>query len=200
MHTEKLFLHFTNAEDWRNWLSVNYANEREVWLIFYKNITGKQNISYEASVEEALCFGWIDSIIKTIDDESYARKFTPRTNTQNWSALNIGRIKKLIAEGKMEDPGLNKLGPNLFDPVKRKILDQNLNAEKKIDKALEVPDMIINFLGENEPALKNFNALAPSYKKHYILWITNAKTEPTIKKRLMEAAELLRENKKLGLK
>ena len=198
MITPPLFLHFINGNDWRNWLCENHSAHKEVWLIFYKN--KKPTITYESSVEEALCFGWIDSIIKTIDGESYARKFTPRTNTQNWSALNIRRIKKLIAEGKMEDPGLNKLGPNLFDPVKRKILDQNLNAEKKIDKTLEVPDMIINFLGEHEPALKNFNALAPSYKKHYILWITNAKTEPTIKKRLMEAAELLKDNKKLGLK
>jgi uncharacterized protein YdeI (YjbR/CyaY-like superfamily) len=200
MSNQKLFLHFTDVEDWRNWLRVNYAIEREVWLIFYKNITGKQNISYEASVEEALCFGWIDSIIKTIDDESYARKFTPRTNTKNWSALNIGRIKKLISEGKMEEPGLSKLPPDLFDPVKCKILEKKLTSETKVDKTLEVPDMIISFLSKNEPALENFNALAPSYKKHYVLWITSAKTEPTIRKRLTEAATLLKENKKLGLK
>src|SRR5664279_1188201 len=101
MGTQKLFLHFANAEDWRTWLRENYATQSEVWLIYYKNKTGKQNISYEASVEEALCFGWIDSIIKKLDEDRYARKYTPRTNNQNWSELNIRRVKKLMSEGKM---------------------------------------------------------------------------------------------------
>jgi uncharacterized protein YdeI (YjbR/CyaY-like superfamily) len=200
MSTQKLFLHFENAEDWRTWLWENYAKHHEVWLIFFKNKTGKQNISYESSVEEALCFGWIDSIIKKLDEDRYARKYTPRTNNHNWSELNIRRVKKLTSEGKMEDAGLSKIDHKLYDPIKRIFLNEDHDPKKNPDTLWVVPEFVINFFGENEPALKNFNAMAPSHKKHYVLWITNAKTEPTVKKRLMEAVLLLKENKKLGLK
>jgi uncharacterized protein YdeI (YjbR/CyaY-like superfamily) len=196
MSSQRLFLHFANREDWRQWLQENHTTHKEVWLIFYKNKTGKQNISYEASVEEALCFGWIDSIIKSIDEHKYARKYTPRTNVKNWSDLNIKRVKKLIEEGKMEEAGLCKIDSAIL----KDITFDKKDTKQKTDKGLIVPDFIIKFLSQHEPALANFNKLAPSHKRHYILWITNAKTEPTIQKRLMETVALLKENKKLGLK
>ncbi|MCK4233163.1 hypothetical protein KAX75_01940, partial [candidate division WOR-3 bacterium] len=102
-------LYVTNRKGWREWLEKNYATKKEVWLIYYKKHTGKPIILYEDTVEEALCFGWIDSIIRGIDDEKYARKFTPRTEDSGWSELNKKRAKKMIAAGKMTKAGLQKI-------------------------------------------------------------------------------------------
>ena len=197
MDASPLFLHFTNREAWRNWLRENHATQKEVWLIFHKAKTGKPSVAYDDTVEEALCFGWIDSLIKKIDEDKYARKYTPRTNTLKWSPSNIKRIKKLIAEGKMEEVGYSKLDKTIYDPVKNSLIE---NIPEQKPKELNVPDFMITFFGNHPPALQNFNALAPSHKRNYVFWITIAKTEPTIQKRLKEATELLKENKKLGLK
>jgi mannose-6-phosphate isomerase-like protein (cupin superfamily) len=95
-----------DREGWRNWLSQNHKSEREVWLVLYKKGAGRRGISYDEAVEEALCFGWIDSIIRKIDGESYAQRFTPRKSGSNWSASNIARINRLIREEKMTASGL----------------------------------------------------------------------------------------------
>jgi uncharacterized protein YdeI (YjbR/CyaY-like superfamily) len=197
MKASPLYLSFTNREDWRNWLRENHAAHKEVWLVFYKNKTGKSSVAYEDTVEEALCFGWIDSLIKKIDEEKYARKYTPRTNTLKWSPSNIKRIKKLIAEGRMEEIGYSKLDKSIYDPVKN-LLTENIPEQRP--KELIVPDFMITFFDSHPPALQNFNALAPSHKRNYVFWINSAKTEPTIQKRLKEAVDLLKENKKLGMK
>jgi hypothetical protein len=97
------------TESWRAWLAKNHASEREVWVIFPKKHTGEKCMSYEDSVEEALCHGWIDSIIKRIDDQTYARKFTPRTDNLNWSDVNKRRVAKCIREGRMTEIGLAKI-------------------------------------------------------------------------------------------
>src|SRR5215207_2080885 len=102
-------LYVTNPEEWRAWLTKHYQSETEVWLIFYKNHTGRPRISYDHAVEQALCFGWIDSIVKTIDDEKFAQKFTPRRDRSRWSALNKQRLRKLIREGRMTEAGLAKV-------------------------------------------------------------------------------------------
>jgi len=144
-----------------------------------------------------LCFGWIDSLIKKIDDDKYARKITPRTNTRKWSELNKKKVLELIKKGKMTQAGLNKIDTYLktgkVDWVRNKTQEKEL-------KKFDIPDFIIGELGKNEPALINFNKLATTYKRHYILWITNASKEETIRKRLKESIGLLKENKKLGLK
>ena len=90
-------LHLSNRNDWRAWLEKNYATEKEVWLIYYKKHAGKPSIPYEDSVEEALCFGWIDGIIKRIDDERCARKFIPRRSRSRWSESNKKRAEKMIS-------------------------------------------------------------------------------------------------------
>jgi uncharacterized protein YdeI (YjbR/CyaY-like superfamily) len=92
-------LYVTTRDKWRRWLAKHYATETGIWLIFYKKETSKPTIPYEDAVEEALCFGWVDSIIKKIDAEKYARKFTPRKDKSNWSELNKKRAKKMIKEG-----------------------------------------------------------------------------------------------------
>ncbi|HLE90268.1 MAG TPA: hypothetical protein VI753_03890, partial [Anaerolineales bacterium] len=90
----------SNLADWRNWLTKNHDREREVWLVYFKAASGTTNIDYESSVEETLCFGWIDSIIQKIDEVKYARKFNPRRMGSKWSETNKRRIVKVIREGR----------------------------------------------------------------------------------------------------
>ncbi len=108
-------LYVTNRQDWRSWLEKNYASQGEVWLIFYKKPSPNANISYEDAVEEALCFGWIDSLIQKIDDETYGRKFTPRAINAKWSPSNRRRVAKLVREGRMTEAGLAKVTFSLAD-------------------------------------------------------------------------------------
>ena len=91
---------------WRAWLAANHDQEDEVWLVYCKEHTGRKSPEYGATVEEALCYGWIDSIIKKLDDERYVRKFTPRKETSRWSPSNIVRVEKLTKEGLMTEHGL----------------------------------------------------------------------------------------------
>ena len=91
-------LYVTNRDEWNMWLSEHHHTEREVWLVFFKKETKQPSIEYESAVEEALCFGWIDSVVKKIDDSKYARKFTPRKDKSNWSELNKKRAEKMIKE------------------------------------------------------------------------------------------------------
>ena len=93
-------------ERWRRWLAKNHASESEVWLIFHKKHTGKPSVAYKDALDEALCYGWIDSLIKRIDDDRYARKFTPRKAESNWSSINIKRYNELKAAKKLAAPGL----------------------------------------------------------------------------------------------
>jgi len=185
-------IYVTNRNDWRNWLEKNHNSENEIWLIYYKKHTGKARIPYNDAVEEAICFGWIDSIIQKIDDEKYAQKFTPRTNTLKWSEMNIKRAKKMIKEGKMTEAGLGTVG--------KSVLTEKRSDELIKKKELELPETLLTILKKNKIAWKNFNNLAPSHKRQYIGWILDAKKIQTQLRRLNEAIANLEENKKLGLK
>ncbi|MBC8320193.1 MAG: YdeI/OmpD-associated family protein [Bacteroidetes bacterium] len=182
-------VYFSNRKDFRDWLKKNYNSYSGLWLVFYKKGASIKNITYDDAVEEALCFGWIDSIVKRIDEEKYVRKFTPRTNNSNWSVSNKKRVLKLIEEGKMTKPGLNKidfyLNTGKVDWTEDNLLDKN-------PCKLNIPDFMVKNLKKQEPAFQNFTALAPSYKKHYIDWITTAKKEETTVRRLKKSVELLK--------
>ena len=93
-------------DQWRRWLAKNHDKKKEIWVVFYKKTSGKTGMSYDESVEEALAYGWIDGQAKGIDDETWACRFTQRKPKSNWSESNIVRIKKLIADGRMAEPGL----------------------------------------------------------------------------------------------
>jgi uncharacterized protein YdeI (YjbR/CyaY-like superfamily) len=185
-------LHVTNREDWRQWLEKNHDKEREVWLIFYKKHTGKPRVIYDDAVEEALCFGWIDSIVKRIDDEKYAQKFTPRKLDSKWSQSNKKRVEKMIQEDRMTEASLALVNAAKESGKWEQVISQ--------PKELNIPPGIKDALSTNKEAWENFNKLAPSYKKQYIGWITSAKKEETRKRRLKEALEILAQGKKLGLK
>jgi uncharacterized protein YdeI (YjbR/CyaY-like superfamily) len=188
---KRLFV--TNRADWRKWLQKNHNQEKEIWLVYNKKHTGKLSMPYEDAVEEALCYGWIDSIIKRIDDDKYARKFTPRTNTTKWSAVNKERVRKLIKQGRMTKIGMDKIDISMLNKREETLRD-------KPKENLVMPAFIKKQFMAHRAAWENFNKLAPSYKRNYIGWITSAKKEETQMKRVKEAIKLLSQNKKLGLK
>jgi uncharacterized protein YdeI (YjbR/CyaY-like superfamily) len=158
-------------------------------LIYYKKHTGKSSLSYEKSVQEALCWGWIDSIIKSIDTERYMRKFTPRTNYNNWSDSNIKRMKKLIPEIRVQQIGLDKFPLELLS--------------KKFDKKpkeLIIPVYVQTEIDKNPKAKTIFEKLAPSHKLNYVGWIDSAKKKETKLRRLSEIIRMLESDEKLGIK
>jgi uncharacterized protein YdeI (YjbR/CyaY-like superfamily) len=95
-----------NRLEWRRWLARHHADTKEIWLVYYKKASGKSGITYEDSVQEGLAYGWIDGQFKSIDENSYVGRFTPRRPRSNWSASNVARVEKLMAEGRMAEPGL----------------------------------------------------------------------------------------------
>lgn len=181
-----------NRKEWRNWLEKNHSTTKEIWLVYYKKHTKKETITYKESVEEAICFGWIDGIKKKVDDERYTHRFTPRKKNSKWSTINIEIAEKMIKSGKMTAEGLNVY-------KKRKEYEKDLlKIRSSIDDSLT--HEIEQLIKRNKLAWNNFKNLAPSYRKQYILWINSAKREETKQKRLSEAIKLLEQNKKLGLK
>ena len=156
-----------------------------------------ESIPYQEALEEALCFGWIDSLIKKIDEDRYARKFTPRTNTAKWSEINKKMVEVLINEGRMTEAGLKKIDSYL-KTGKVEWEDERIIPKKREESV--IPEFILKAYSENEPAMGNFQKLSTSCKREYLLWITQAKREETILKRLKESIDLLKQNKKLGLK
>ena len=188
---------FENRASFRKWLGKNHKKSPGIWMVYYKKHTGTGCIEYSEALEEALCFWWIDSTLKRIDDERYVRKFTPRTNTSNWSDVNKKLVISLIEKGLMTESGLQKIDVWL----KTGSIKWETEAKKTSirDRELQVPESFLKALTENEPALMNFNNLSKSNRRPYIYWISSAKREETINKRIKEAIELLKENKTLGL-
>jgi uncharacterized protein YdeI (YjbR/CyaY-like superfamily) len=186
-------LHVTTREEWRAWLAAHHATETEIWILYYKQHTGQPRISYDEVVEEALCFGWVDSLVRRLDDDRYAQKVTPRKNTSKWSASNLRRFAALVQDGRMTAAGLAK-GPPDVEPASKPPGAPLPAADA------EVPAYIQQRLQMNAKAWRFFQQLAPSYRRLYVKWIAAAKRQETRRKRLDEAAALLEQGKKLGLK
>lgn len=192
MHKMNSGIYVTNREDWRSWFEQNHLKEKEVWLIYYKKHTGKPCIPYNDAVEEALCFGWIDSIVKRIDDERYMQKFSPRKDRSNWSESNKKRVRKLIDAGRMTRAGLEKIEA----AKKNGSWDRMIASETSYKTAIELEKV----LALNTTAKEFFNSLSLSHRKQYIGWVASAKKEETRQRRAKEALRLLSKKKTLGLK
>lgn len=175
---------------WRSWLRKHHADTKEIWLVYFKKISGKPTLSHDEALDEALCFGWIDSLVKRIDEERYAQKFTPRRQQSKWSDRNKRRALKLFHDGRMATPGLATIT----------FRSGRTPPERRVLKSLEVPAFVSRGLKANKRAWNFFMTLAPSYKRLYIRWITAAKRQETQMRRLEEAADLLARGEKLGLK
>ncbi len=179
-------------DQWRSWLQQHHDCEAGIWLVFFKLETGKPTLDYESSVEEALCFGWIDSIIKKIDGEKYARKFTPRKPDSLWSDLNKQRVARMIEQGRMAAPGLEKIWQAKESGLWEKSPRPNIS--------FEIPPEFEKALQASPAARAFFDQLADSYQKQYIGWIVVAKRPDTREKRIRESIVLLEKGEKLGLR
>ena len=173
-------------EQWRRWLTDHHDTESEVWLVFHKRHTGRPSIAYQDALDEALCFGWVDSLIKRLDDARYARKFTPRKPDSKWSTVNRTHYARLKASGRLKPAGLTRA------PTDR--------SYDKPPLPSTLPTDIQETLQRSPRAWRNFESLAPTHRRNYIAWINSAKQQETKLRRLREAIRLLAEGKTLGLK
>ena len=185
-------IYVTDRKQWQAWLKKHHASEQEIWLIYYKKHTGKPRIPYDYAVEEALCYGWIDSTVKRLDDERYMQKFTPRKPGSVWSKLNKERAGKMIKAKRMTCAGLARIE----DAKKSGAWDRADRPER----TTRVPPELKKALAANKAAARNFENLAPSYRRQYTGWFLSAKREETRKKRLKEIVSLLSRNKKMGMR
>ena len=182
---------FNDRDEWRAWLEEHHQSESEVWLIYYKGHTGKQSIRYEGAVEEALCFGWIDSKVKRIDEEKYMQRYTPRKELSSWSESNKKRDKNLIVNGLITQAGLE-----VIEIAKR---NDSGNRLDDIDKELVVPGDLEAALAQNPKDEENFPRFTPSQKKQYLWWLKSAKRAETRERRIREIVKRAEENIKPGI-
>jgi uncharacterized protein YdeI (YjbR/CyaY-like superfamily) len=191
----KNVIYLKSRDEWRTWLKKNHnkdsSSERGVWLIYYKKHTGKPSIPYNDTVEEALCFGWIDTTVKRIDDERYMQKFTPRNKNSIWSKLNKERAEKMIKEKKMAKAGLEKI-----EAAKKNGKWAEAYTSRK---QLPLSSDLKSALMKNKSAWANFKSFADSYQNIYIGWITSAKRKETRKKRIKVVVQRSASNQKPGM-
>ena len=177
--TEKL--HVKTRNEWRNWLKKNYKSEKEIWLVFQNKSSSKTGITYEDAVEEALCFGWIDSIVKKIEKDSRVQRFTPRKPKSSYSQLNKERLKRLIKKKKVIGSVLKTLG--------------DLENEKFI-----FPKDILDQIKMNKKAWKNFQNFSEAYKRIRIAFIDGGRQRPDVfQKRLDYFIKMTEKNKPYGI-
>ena len=172
--------YFRTAADLRKWFRANHAKAAELWVGYYKKGSGKPSITWPESVDEALCVGWIDGIRKTLGDESYTIRFTPRRKGSIWSAVNIARIKVLTAEKRMRPVGVTAFAA-------RRENKSGIYAYEQRRDRLEEP--YAGLLAKNKAAHEFFEAQPPGYRKQMGWWIVSAKTEPTRMARLKTLIE-----------
>jgi uncharacterized protein YdeI (YjbR/CyaY-like superfamily) len=174
-------LTFATREEWRTWLEQHYSSEREVWLVHYKKKAAQRTVTYEEAVEEALCFGWIDGLLKSIDGERYALRYSPRRRRSTWSQSNKWRVEKLIAESRMTAAGLAK------------VTEAQENGEWDAATAREetsaIPADLVEEL-ERHAARASFEEWPASRKKQYLFWLSSARRPETRQKRIEAIVEM----------
>jgi uncharacterized protein YdeI (YjbR/CyaY-like superfamily) len=208
------YLHVTTRAEWHAWLAANAAHEREVWLVYNKAHTGKPRVEYDDAVCEALAVGWIDSIIKRLDDERYAQKFTPRRPGSNWSDPNRIRVRRLLAEGRMTEAGRALIPPELLaetgvagtaiDPGQKGT--ESAAAQPRQPRSPDrwanwrEPDWILAAIAADPRAQAAYNKLAPSHRRRHVGWIMDAKREETRERRMREVVDYLAEGRPTSMK
>jgi uncharacterized protein YdeI (YjbR/CyaY-like superfamily) len=173
-------LYFTDRAEWRAWLTENHDREKEAWLLYPKKASGRPRILYNDAVEEALCFGWIDSRVKRIDEYSYAQRFSPRKPKSGYSEANKQRLSALVKQGKVISSVLATLGG---------ILDEEYAA----------PADILNALQANEQAWENYQRFSPGYRRIRVAFIESARNRPAeFEKRLNYFIKMTEKNRLFG--
>lgn len=175
----KKMLHVSDRKKWRAWLK-KHKSEKEIWLVYHKKHTGKPRIPYNDAVEEALCFGWIDSIVKTIDEDRFAQRFSPRNPKSSYSQANKERLRELIRRGQVAKDVLATLGG-------------------VTEEEFEIPPDILKAIKASKEAWKNLQGFSPAYLRIRIAFIDGARNRPQeFKKRLKHFIEMTEKNKQFG--
>jgi uncharacterized protein YdeI (YjbR/CyaY-like superfamily) len=176
---------------WRSWLRRNHLVKAGAWLVFRRAGSKGPSISYDEALDEALAYGWIDSVIRTVDESRYVRKFSPRRPGSIWSKSNIGRVERLLRDERM-----TKWGLEAYEKRTGEIsMLEKINAEGAV-----VPFDLEAALRKRPMAWANFERMPPSHRKRYLVWIAGAKRPETRRKRIAEAAVLIGRNVKNLLK
>jgi uncharacterized protein YdeI (YjbR/CyaY-like superfamily) len=174
-------LYVSDAGDWRAWLTEHHATKPEIWLVYYTKVSGKPSIPYGEAVDEALCFGWIDSIVKKHGPQSRALRFTPRRPRSKLSPMNAERVRRLLQAGRMAPAGLAVVGDVLDEPF-------------------VIPDDILEALQANELAWRNFQAFPESYQRIRVGWIHGSRNRSEVfQQRLDYFIRMTAQNKRFGL-
>jgi len=179
-----------SREAWREWLERHHTTSPGIWLVYKKPATGEPCIAHEASVEEALCFGWIDGLIRNVDEGTHVRRFTPRKGGSRWSETNKKRVQRMIDQGRMTEAGLALVR------AAQKGGAWEAAAERESDAA---PPDLAAALAEAPEAERFFGTLAPSHRKAYIRYITDAKREETRRRRIADVVARCAEGTKPGM-
>jgi uncharacterized protein YdeI (YjbR/CyaY-like superfamily) len=172
---------FPTPADFRAWLEEHHATARELWVGYFKKGTGEPSVTWPETVDEALCFGWIDGLRKSLDDRAFTIRFTPRKPTSIWSAVNVSRVEVLTAEGRMRSAGLAAFA------LRRENRSGVYSFEQR---SVELPAAYAARLAEHAAAEEFFGSRPPSYRKAAIWWVVSAKQEATREKRLATLIEL----------
>lgn len=174
-----------SQEEWREWLKKNHLKKQSIWLIYYKTSTKIPSITWSDAVDEALCFGWIDSTKKTIDNKRYMQYFSKRKPNSNWSKINKDKVEELIKNKKMSKAGIASI----------EVAKENGSWSQLDDvENLVIPLDLKEALSDHDGALEHFNAFSKSTKKQLLYWVLSAKRAETRQKRILEIAENAREN------
>ncbi|MDX2199220.1 MAG: YdeI/OmpD-associated family protein [Phycisphaerae bacterium] len=177
----------TSRAEWRRWLAVRHDRPEGVWVVSYKKTSGGPYVGYDALVEEALCYGWIDSLPRRLDEKRTMLLFTPRRPGSEWSRLNKQRIERLLAEGLIEPPGMEK--------IERAKKDGSWSRLDPRETA-KMPRDLSAALRANPLAKRHFDAFSPGVRKGIIWWVLTAKQQTTRLRRIAETVRLAAENRK----
>jgi uncharacterized protein YdeI (YjbR/CyaY-like superfamily) len=183
-------VHPSSRAAWRAWLARHHASRREIWVIYDKQRSGRRRLAYGDAVEEALCFGWIDSIVKSVDDARYAQRFTPRKRGSRWSAPNLQRVKRLTAAGLMTPAGA-ALVPS---PAEARAFQAG--HQRRLTGPTAAPRDLARALGAVRGAAAKWRALAPGYRRVFVRWIRDARRAPTRAKRIDAAVAMIARGQK----
>ncbi len=182
---------FRTAADWRAWLEKNGEKEKKIVLAYYKKGTGKKSVTYQEALDEGLCFGWIDSTVNRLDDERYMQVWTKRNPKSIWSAANKARVKRLLAEGRMAEPGLASI----------RIAKRNGQWTKieKIERNPEPPAELAALLQKDPAAQAYWQALPESQRKMYAYFVGEAKQAATRERRAKASFAWIRVGRRIGM-
>lgn len=184
-------LYVSTRKAWRSWLAKRHATEKEIWVIYYKKNSGKPRIPYNDAVEEALCYGWIDSILKPIDGEKYAQRFSPRKPKAKWSAMNIERLRRLLRQRKVTEAGM-RAAKEALGTLRR----QRINKNSRVT----IPADILKALKKDPTMWKNFSRFPASYKRIRVGWIDASRHRPEVfQQRLKYFLKMTAQNERFGM-